>query len=165
MDQTSIGFRLNRQTTMTERPKQSYEFGLFRLNTREHVLLRDGEVVPLAPKALDLLVALVENNGRVISKDELMRQVWPDSYVEEANLSHHVFTLRKALGEDRNGAKYIETIPRRGYRFVARVSEPRDEGADIVIAEHSRARLVIEESRTSDTAENDWVAHGKTICA
>jgi DNA-binding winged helix-turn-helix (wHTH) protein len=126
------------------------------LNAEERLLLREGEVVPLAPKAIDLLVALVENSGHVIGKDELMKRVWQDSFVEEANLSHHIFTLRKALGEDRNGAKFIETNPRRGYRFVASVSEWRDEAADIVVAEHSRARLIIEENRTSDTARGCW---------
>jgi DNA-binding winged helix-turn-helix (wHTH) protein len=96
-----------------------FEFGPFRLDAAEKVLLRENEVVPLTPKAFDLLVTLIENSGHVVAKDELMKRVWPDTFVEEANLSHHVFTLRKALDEDPGGAKYIETIPRRGYRFVA----------------------------------------------
>ena len=122
-----------------------YEFGPFRLAAQERLLTRDGEVIPLAPKAVDLLVALVENSGHVISKEELMKRVWPDSFVEEANLSHHIFTLRKALGEDKNGAKYIETIPRRGYRFVASVTEVEDRSHDLVVAERVRSHIIIDE--------------------
>lgn len=128
------------------------EFGHFRLDAHEHLLLRDGEVVPLAPKALDLLVALVERNGHVLSKDELMKQVWPDSFVEEANLSHHIFVLRRALGEDKNSSRYIETIPRRGYRFVADVTRPEDKSDDLVVAERTRSRIVIEEQQEMNTA-------------
>jgi len=124
-----------------------FEFGVFRLDVREHVLLRDGEVVPLPPKALDLLVELVTNSGHVIGKEELMKSLWPDSFVEEANLSHHIFTLRKALGEDPGGSRYIETIPRRGYRFVAKVLEPDDESSDFVVAERIHSRIVVEEER------------------
>jgi DNA-binding winged helix-turn-helix (wHTH) protein/TolB-like protein/Flp pilus assembly protein TadD len=130
-----------------------YEFGPFRLDIGERVLMRDGEIVPLTPKALDLLVALVEHSSHVLSKDELMKQVWPDSYVEEANLSHHIFTLRKALGEEKNGSKFIETVPRRGYRFVARVAEVQREGIDTVVTEHSRSHLVIEEEVTDEIAD------------
>ena len=77
------------------------------------------------PKAFDLLLVLVENGGHLLVKEELMRLVWPDSFVEEANLSRNVFTLRKALGESEDGPEYIETVPKRGYRFVA----PGDDGA------------------------------------
>jgi DNA-binding winged helix-turn-helix (wHTH) protein/TolB-like protein/Tfp pilus assembly protein PilF len=130
---------------MSQQPKHFYEFGAYRLDARDHLLLRDGEVVLLPPKTFDLLLALVESSGRVLTKEELMKQVWPDSFVEEANLSHHVFTLRKALGEDGEG-RYIETIPRRGYRFVAGVSEVLGEADELVVAEHSRSRIVIEQS-------------------
>jgi DNA-binding winged helix-turn-helix (wHTH) protein len=102
--------------------KRLYEFGPYRLNPQEHVLVRNGEIIPLTPKALDLLIALVKQNGHVLTKDELMKQVWPDSFVEEANLSHQIFSLRKALGEDWKGPEGIETNPRRDYRFVASVS-------------------------------------------
>jgi DNA-binding winged helix-turn-helix (wHTH) protein/TolB-like protein/Tfp pilus assembly protein PilF len=101
----------------------SYEFGPFRLDAGERVLLQDGQFVPLRPKDLELLLALVENSGRLIEKDELLRRVWPDSFVEEANLSHHVFTLRRVLGDDREASRYIETVPRRGYRFVAPITK------------------------------------------
>src|SRR5215203_3779168 len=101
----------------------SYEFGPFRLDAGERVLLQERQIVPLRPKDLELLLALVENSGRLVEKDELLGRVWPDSFVEEANLSHHVFTLRRVLGDDREASRYIETVPRRGYRFVAPVTK------------------------------------------
>ncbi|MEK6304533.1 MAG: winged helix-turn-helix domain-containing protein [Acidobacteriota bacterium] len=136
---------------MSGQAKHFFEFGAYRIDARDHLLLREGEVVPLPPKTLDLLLALVESNGRVLTKEELMKQVWPDSFVEEANLSHHVFTLRKALGEDGDANKYIETIPRRGYRFVGSVSEWRDEGVDLVLAEHSTSHIVVEQAEETGT--------------
>jgi len=95
------------------------EFGPFRLDAAKRVLWREGRIVPLPPKALDLLVALAEQRGDVVTKDELMKRVWPDTFVEEANLSVNVSALRKALGEQANGRPYIETVSRRGYRFAA----------------------------------------------
>ena len=95
------------------------EFGPFRLDAAKRVLWRDGRIVPLPPKALDLLVALVEQRGDVVTKDELMKRVWPDTFVEEANLSVNVSALRKALRDGPEGRPYIETVSRRGYRFAA----------------------------------------------
>jgi DNA-binding winged helix-turn-helix (wHTH) protein/Flp pilus assembly protein TadD len=95
------------------------EFGPFRLDAAKRVLWRDGRIVPLPPKALDLLAALVEQRGDVVTKDELLKRVWPDTFVEEANLSVNVSALRKALGEGPEGQPYIETVSRRGYRFAA----------------------------------------------
>ena len=97
------------------------DFGPFRLDRDERVLLCEGKPVPLSPKSFDMLLVLVENRGRLLKKDDLMKLVWPDSFVEEGNLSHHVFTVRKALGDEKGAAKYIETVPRRGYRFIADV--------------------------------------------
>src|SRR5580765_1669877 len=102
---------------MSRPEKHFYEFGSFRLDATQRLLLRQGMVVPLTLKAFDLLITLVESDGQVLTKDELMHNVWPDSFVEEANLSHHIYKLREALGERANGAKYIETLARRGYRF------------------------------------------------
>jgi DNA-binding winged helix-turn-helix (wHTH) protein/TolB-like protein/Tfp pilus assembly protein PilF len=99
----------------------TYAFGPYRLETAGRRLIRDGEPVGLTPKAFDTLVALVERRDRVVDKAELMKVVWPDSFVEEANLSQTIFVLRKSLGEDANGRQYIDTIPRRGYRFTAEV--------------------------------------------
>jgi TolB-like protein/Flp pilus assembly protein TadD len=95
------------------------EFGPFRLDATKRVLWRDGRIVPLPPKTLDLLAVLLEQRGDVVTKEELMRRVWPDTFVEEANLSVNVSALRKALGQQPGGRPYIETVSRRGYRFAA----------------------------------------------
>ena len=105
-----------------------YEFGKFRCDPREHLLLRDGKPVPVAPKSFEILVALIQSNGRLLTKNELMAQVWPDSFVEEANLAINISALRKLLGEAPGGKQYIETVPKRGYRFVAPVTEQHDDG-------------------------------------
>src|SRR5215468_8415498 len=108
---------------MSLQTKHIYEFGPFRLDAGEHLLLRDGEAVPLTPKAFDLLVALIERHGRLLEKEELLKKVWPDTFVEEANLASNISQLRKALGDGENGQRFIETAPKRGYRFVASVKE------------------------------------------
>jgi DNA-binding winged helix-turn-helix (wHTH) protein/Tfp pilus assembly protein PilF len=97
-----------------------YEFGSFRLDARERLLLHDGDIVPLGPKAFDMLLALVENSGHLLSKNELMQRLWPDTFVEEGSLAQNISLLRKALGESES-QKFIETVPRRGYRFVGSV--------------------------------------------
>src|SRR4051812_25614876 len=94
------------------------ELGGFRLDLEGRVLFRDGAVVPLAPKALDTLAALVERRGHVVSKDELMERVWSDSFVEENNVNQAISALRKALGQGPGGPVFVETLPKRGYRFV-----------------------------------------------
>jgi len=104
---------------MGQQENHSYEFGRFRLNAAERVLLREGELVPLTPKVFDILVTLVEHGGQVVSKDDLMKRVWPNTFVEEGNLTQNISLLRKALGETPGGVQFIETVPRRGYRFVA----------------------------------------------
>lgn len=103
-------------------PKQAhyfYEFGPFQVDLANRLLLRDDAPIPLAPKVLDALFVLVENSGRILEKEELMNQLWPDCFVEEGNLTQIIFQLRKALGESAAKQQYIETIPKRGYRFVA----------------------------------------------
>ena len=106
---------------MSENSNSVYEFGPFRLDPSQGLLVEGTRKVPLTPKAYQTLLALVENHGRIITKDELLQRVWPDAFVEEATLAQNVFTLRKQLCDDREGAIYIETVPRRGYRFVAEV--------------------------------------------
>lgn len=107
-----------------------YEFGSFRVDAVKGLLLRDSELVSLTPKAFDILLALVENHGEVLTKDELMKVVWPDVVVEENNLARNISTLRKALGEHPQDSQYVATIPGRGYRFVAQVRESGDGRAD-----------------------------------
>jgi DNA-binding winged helix-turn-helix (wHTH) protein len=100
-----------------------YEFGPYRLDLVKRVLTRAGETISLTPKATETLILLVLNAGQLVEKDELLQEVWPNTFVEESNLTQHIFTLRRALGDDRAGPKYIETVARRGYRFVASVRE------------------------------------------
>src|SRR5579862_4619224 len=103
--------------------KKLYEFGPFRLDPAERSLLRDGKAVPLTPNAFDLLVLLVENRGHLLKKDELIERVWPNTFVEEANLAQNISALRKALDDKNGGAQYIETVPKGGYRFTAAVGD------------------------------------------
>jgi len=102
-------------------------FGPFRLNTKGRVLLRENKVIPLQPKAVEMLIALVERQGTVVSKEDLLKRVWPDTFVEESNLTLNISALRKALGDNAAEPTYIETIPRRGYRFNAITNEIIDE--------------------------------------
>ena len=100
-----------------------YEFGPFRLDVSEHMLLRDGQHVPLTPKILDVLRVLVQNHGHLVEKESLLKEIWPDSFVEEGTLNRSVSVLRRALGDSPSGHQYVETVPKRGYRFVAPVVE------------------------------------------
>lgn len=102
---------------------QNYEFGSFRVNSAEGRLLRAGENVPLTPKAFATLLKLIQAKGRVVDKETLLREVWADSFVEDNSLTRNISVLRKALGDENNTARYIETLPKRGYRFVGRVTE------------------------------------------
>lgn len=109
--------------------EQSYEFGPFQLDATKHVLWCHSERVDLAPKVIEILVVLVQHHGQLVEKEELMKAVWPDTFVEEANIAVHISTLRKVFEERSNGERFIETVPRRGYRFVAPVLEPQDADA------------------------------------
>ena len=117
---------------MPQQPQHFYEFGPFRIDVIRRLLHRNGEVVPLTPKTFEVLLALIESPGETVEKDELMRRIWPDSFVEEVNLAYHISLLRKALGERRNEHNYILTISGRGYRFVAAVKEPQPERAGLI---------------------------------
>src|SRR5258708_20929890 len=108
---------------MNHKGVELFEFEGFRLNAGERRLERNGEPVQLPPKVFDLLVVLVRNRGHLLEKDEILKTLWPDSFVEESNLSVNVSALRRALGEAANGARFIETVPKRGYRFIAAVAE------------------------------------------
>ncbi len=118
---------------MSEQTSDFYEFGRFRVKSDERVLLRGEDLVPLTPKAFEILLTLLENDGRIVNKDDLMKKVWPNTFVEEGNLTQNVSLLRKALGESANGPQFIETVPRRGYRFVAPVNRVAENGQDHVI--------------------------------
>jgi TolB-like protein/DNA-binding winged helix-turn-helix (wHTH) protein/Tfp pilus assembly protein PilF len=106
-----------------------YGFGPYRLDPVERVLLRDGQPVVLPPKDLETLLALVERAGHIMEKEELIQKVWPGVFVEEGNLARRIFNLRQVLGDTEDGRKYIETIPRRGYRFIAALQEDTEPAA------------------------------------
>lgn len=111
--------------------KHFYDFDRFRIDVAERVLLKDGEVVPLTQKAFDVLLVLVERPGQIVEKEELMQQVWPDTFVEEGNLAQNVYTLRKILGQTIDGQEFIKTVPKRGYRFAPAVTEFREQGPEV----------------------------------
>lgn len=121
-----------------------YEFGPFRLNVGQRILTRAGDPISLTPKATEILVLLLRNAGELVGKEDLMKAVWPDSFVEEANLTQNIFTLRRALGDDRTGARFIETVARRGYRFVAAVKSVEADssiGEDITEEEDADGKI------------------------
>lgn len=118
--------------------KPVWQFGPFQLDPGERLLLRDGAEVRLPPKAFDLLVALVRSRGRLLEKDDLLKQVWPDSFVEESSLAQHVSLLRKAMQDGENGISYIETVPKSGYRFTAKVREVSPSGGKETLPTEAR---------------------------
>ena len=127
-----------------------YEFGPFRLDPQKRTLLRHGVPVPLTPKVFDTLLLLVQNGGHTLSRDELMKAVWPDSFVEEGNLTQNISVLRKALG---NADRYIVTVPGRGYQFVERVLEiegngqtPAEPGPSASLARPIESRPILHRS-------------------
>jgi len=135
------------KTAMTMENKVFYEFGPFRIDPEERQLLRGEEPVPLTPKAFETLLILVRSSERVVLKDDLMKSLWPDSFVEESNLSQNIFILRKALGETAQNARYITTVPGRGYRFAHKVREVPEEAVDLVVQSQSIQTVTLGEQR------------------
>jgi len=138
---------------MSLQTKRIYEFGPFRLDAAEHLLLRDGVAVPLTPKSFDLLLALVERHGHLLEKDDLLKKVWPDTFVEEANLASNISQLRKAMGDGENGHRYIETAPKRGYRFVASVKNVVDDRPELTIREQAGSQSAAAEGEQAAKAD------------
>lgn len=127
--------------------KRLYEFGPFRVDPEKETLVRAGEIVPLTPKTFQILLVLVRHNREVVTKDELMKEVWPETFVEEANLSRNIFMLRKALGDSPQDHRYILTVPGRGYRLAESVHLVPGQEVDIVAAKHSKVQVQIAEAR------------------
>ncbi len=119
---------------MSQPAKPSYRFGPFRYDCGQRLLFRDSEMVPLAPKVAETLHVLLERHGTVVEKAELMREVWPDTTVEEIGLARNISQLRKVLGDESDSGKYIETLPKRGYRFVAEVLAAEPDSASSAFA-------------------------------
>ena len=116
-----------RQTAKGLEARPCYEFGPFVLDTLQHALLKQGTPVPLTPKTYDTLLILVQNCGRMLSKEELMQALWPDSFVEESNLTQQVSMIRKALGESASEPRYIVTVSGCGYRFAVELKTDADD--------------------------------------
>jgi DNA-binding winged helix-turn-helix (wHTH) protein/Tol biopolymer transport system component len=130
---------------MTSDPRVVYEFGPFRMDPDKQVLLRENQPIPVTPKAFETLLALVRRSREVVTKEELLKEIWPDSFVEESNLSQNIFMLRKALGDTAENRQYIVTLPGRGYRFAAPVRTVT-QGEVLVAHARSRTQIVMEEN-------------------
>ena len=137
---------------MIASPKVFYEFGSFRVDPEKGVLLRANEPVAITPKTFETLLILVRHSREVISKDDLMKELWPDSFVEEANLSQNIFMLRKALGETPEDRRFIVTLPGKGYRFVAEVRTVAQDGEDVIITSHAREQFVVQQAANGPAA-------------
>lgn len=147
-----------------------YEFGPFRLEPAERRLSRNGDAVVLTPKAFDTLSLLVRNHGHLVEKEELLNNLWPDTFVEEGSLSNNVFLLRKALGDSTENPKYIETVPGRGYRFIAEiVANGTDKASALTGVAMVPPLVVLSASATSPAASTSrklmaWLFATGIIC-
>jgi eukaryotic-like serine/threonine-protein kinase len=136
-----------------QKAKELYEFGPFRVDPEKETLLRAGEPVPLTPKTFQILLVLVRHSNEVVTKDDLMKTVWPETFVEEANLSRNIFMLRKALGERPQDHRYVVTVPGRGYRLAESVELVADQELNIVAVDHSTVQIDV-----SETRQWGWIA-------
>src|ERR1700730_854733 len=127
-------------------PKVLYEFGPFRVDPERRGLLREDHPVAISPKVFETLLILIRRSREVVSKEDLMQALWPDAFVEEANLSQNIFMLRKALGDTPEDRRYIVTLPGRGYRFAEQVRTVTQDGDDVVIASRSRTETMVEQA-------------------
>jgi eukaryotic-like serine/threonine-protein kinase len=132
--------------SLGQKPRELYEFGPFRVDPEKETLLRAGESVPLTPKTFQILLVLIRSSKEVVTKDDLMKTVWPDTFVEEANLSRNIFMLRKALGETAQDHRYIVTVPGRGYRLAERVLLVPEQELTVIAANHSKMRVEVKET-------------------
>ncbi len=131
-----------------------YEFGPFRLDAEERLLFRGQEIVPLTPKVVETLLVLIEHRGQLLQKNALMTALWPDTFVEESSLAQNISLLRKAFGEEHGGRQYIETLPKRGYRFVAEVKEVHKHDGAFLLHRVENAEFVIEEQEEEEVTES-----------
>src|SRR4026208_1758948 len=129
-----------------------HRFSDFTIDIEQRVLLRGGKAIPMAPKVFDTLLALVENHGRIVLKEDLMKRLWPDTFVEEANLTFNIQQLRKSLGDNARDPIYIQTIARRGYRFIAAVESLSSDNNEVQTAEPLVEK--IDESRAALAAQH-----------
>src|SRR2546423_645149 len=146
------------RAAMSRQVRHLYEFGPFRLDPEKPCLWRNGEPVPLTPKAVETLLVLIQQNGKLVEREALMSAIWPDTFVEDGNLNFNVSMLRKALGTDEGGEQYIQTVPRHGYRFSADVREVTEEIPALVVDRQGRARVIMQERKLAAPARrNSWL--------
>jgi DNA-binding winged helix-turn-helix (wHTH) protein len=134
-------------TSENQRVEELYQFGPFRVDPARETLLKEGVAVPLTPKTFQILLVLVRHGKEIVTKDDLMKTVWPDTFVEEANLSRNIFMLRKALGETAQDHRYIVTVPGRGYRLAEHVHLVPGQEFAIAAASHTRVRIEVKETK------------------
>ena len=137
---------------MQARTRRIYEFGRFRLDGDEGVLLKEGRPAPLTPKVFDLLLLLVESSGHLVLKEEIMSRLWPESFVEEDNVNRNISTLRRALDDSPNNPSYIETVSKRGYRFVAAVAEVETDETELILERRTSAEIITDEEEITDAS-------------
>src|SRR6058998_2467506 len=136
-------------------PPSVYEFGPFRIDAVKRVLWRDGELVQLTSKSLDTLLVLIEHQGQVVTKDDLIKTLWPDTVVEENNLTQQISMLRKVLGEKVGEHRYLVTVPGRGYRFVGEVSVPGNRDMNLIVEQHISSRITVDVENRREAAANE----------
>jgi DNA-binding winged helix-turn-helix (wHTH) protein/tetratricopeptide (TPR) repeat protein len=145
---------------LDESRRELYEFATFRMDADKEVLLRDGQPVPLTPKAFQILLVLVRCGGEVATKDEIMKAVWPDTFVEETNLTRNIFSIRKALGENSEN-QYIITVSGRGYRLAEKALPVLLSELNVVSAVRSTVEIEVQEERKKNRA--GWIAVAAAI--
>src|SRR5438876_748361 len=146
---------------VTNGARRFYEFGPFRLDPNRHRLFCGDEVVALSPKAIQTLILLVENRGKLLERETLMDALWPHVIVEDANLTVAVSQLRKALNQNGDNAEFIETIPRVGYRFVANVCEVIEEPAPLILQERTPLQPIADNAEANGTTTASPELHAK----
>jgi eukaryotic-like serine/threonine-protein kinase len=142
----------------TKPARELYEFGPFRVDAAREMLLRDDNPIPLPPKAFQVLLVLIRRNQQLVTKDDIMKEVWPDTFVEEANLSRNIFLLRKALGESPQEHRFILTVPGRGYRLAETVRVLPEPDVCIVAATQTKVQVEV-----TETAHRHWLAYAVSL--
>src|ERR1041385_6372767 len=142
-----------------------YEFGEFVLDARSRILLKDGVTVRLTPKALETLLVLIQHGAQLVEKEQLVKEVWPDTYVEEGSLSRNINELRKALGDDSSKPSYIETVPKPGYRFLAAVKVSVVDGEEAAAVIEKRLTRAPDTTRRSRRMIAIGIADGLLLAA
>ncbi len=137
---------------MREKTNRLYQFNGFQLDVDAGILSKEGDVVPLTPKAFDTLTVLLKNRGRVVAKDILFNEVWANTFVEDGTLTQNISTLRKVLGTPDDGKQFIETVPRRGYKFVAEVTEFLDSETPLISQKHNFTGMTADDQHVKNSS-------------